>query len=55
MPINYQKAKDIAEASTEGAFEAVIFGIIPVIEFGVLVALALFLVQLPLKVVNRFG
>ena len=46
-------AGKIAEAATKATLRAGLIGVLPIIEFGLLVALTLVVVSVPLKLVNR--
>ena len=43
----------IASAATKATFRAGLIGVVPIVEFGLLVALTLIVVSVPLKIVNR--
>ena len=43
----------IANASTKAAVSAALIGIVPLIEFGALVALTMIIVAVPLKLIKR--
>lgn len=46
-------AGKVAEAATKATLRAGLIGVLPIIEFGLLVALTLVVVSVPLKLVNR--
>jgi hypothetical protein len=46
-------AGKVAEAATTATLRAALIGVLPIIEFGLLVALTLVVVSVPLKLVNR--
>ena len=47
-------ASAVAEASTKAMFSATIIGLVPIIEFGALVALTLLVVALPVKAIKKW-
>ena len=47
------QAGAVAKASTHAAFKASMIGIVPILEFGVLIALTIMIVAVPIKIVNR--
>jgi hypothetical protein len=47
------QAGAVAKASTQAAFKASMIGIVPILEFGVLIALTIMIVAVPIKIVNR--
>ena len=53
--IDTDKAAEVAKASTISMVNAGLISVVPIIEFGILVALALFLVKIPLKWGERHG
>ena len=44
----------VAKASTKAAVRATLIGVIPIVEFGLIIALTLIVVALPLKIVERW-
>ena len=46
-------AAGVAEASTRAMFSATIIGLVPIIEFGLVVALTLLVVALPVKAIKK--
>jgi len=47
------QATAVATASTKAAVSATLIGVIPILEFGLLIALTILVVSVPLKIVNR--
>jgi len=45
----------VAEASTKAMGRAVLFGTIPIIEFGLIVAFSLFIANIPIKIARRLN
>ena len=43
----------VATASTKAAMRAVLIGVIPIIEFGLIIALTMIVVAAPVKLVQR--
>ena len=43
----------VATASTKAAMRAVLIGVIPIIEFGLIIALTMIVVAAPVKLVKR--
>lgn len=46
-------AGKVASAATTATVRATLIGVVPIIEFGLLIALTLLVVSVPLKVINR--
>jgi len=46
-------AGKVAEASTTAMVRATLIGVVPLVEFGALIALTLLIVAVPVKLVNR--
>jgi hypothetical protein len=46
-------AGKVAEAATSATIRATLIGVLPILEFGLLVALTLVVVSVPLKIVKR--
>jgi len=44
----------VATASTKAAVRATLIGVIPIVEFGLVIAITLLVVALPLKIVRRW-
>lgn len=47
-------ASAVAEGSTVALFRAGLIGIVPIIEFGALVAMTLLIVALPIKAIKKW-
>lgn len=47
------QAGAVAKASTDAAIRATFIGIIPIMEFGFLIALTILVVAVPLKIIKR--
>jgi len=47
------QAGAVAKASTDAAIRATLVGIIPIMEFGFLIALTILVVAVPLKIIKR--
>ena len=45
----------VATASTKAAIRATLIGVVPIVEFGLVIALTLMVVALPLKIVERWA
>lgn len=43
----------VAKASTSAALRSVLIGVVPILEFGLVIAIALLVVQLPLRLIRR--
>ena len=43
----------VASASSKAMFRAVLIGVVPIVEFGILISLTLLIVALPLKLMRR--
>ena len=46
-------AGKVAEAATSATIRATLIGVLPILEFGLLIALTLVVVAVPLKIVKR--
>jgi len=46
-------AGKIGEAATKATFRAALIGVVPIVEFGLLVAITLLVVSVPLKIIQR--
>lgn len=46
-------AGGVAEAATRATVRATLIGVVPILEFGLLIALTILVVSVPLKIVNR--
>jgi len=47
------QAGAIAKASTDAALRATFIGIIPILEFGLLIAITLLVVAVPIKIIKK--
>lgn len=47
------QAGAVAKASTEAALRATLIGIVPIMQFGLLIALTILVVAVPVKLINR--